>query len=87
MNDQSKPDPIDAAINAAAAPTVQMEQLQVTIASTGRPFVVAFPSDLTDAELLEIIGWQGTALRTHLAENRAKTAGGRILVARGSLPR
>ena len=80
-----KPDAIDAAIAEADKPTVQMEQLQVTISSTGRPFIVMFPSDMTDAELLEVIGWQGTALRGHLVEKRAKTAGGRIHIV-GRMP-
>jgi hypothetical protein len=83
-NDVPKPDPIGAAV-AATEQQVQMEQMQVTISSTGRPFIVAFPTDMTDAELLEVIGWAGTTLRGHLAANRAKTAGGRIQIV-GRLP-
>ena len=80
MNDAAKPDPIDAAIAAADKPTVQMEQLNVTIGSTGRPLVIAFPTDMTEPELLEVVGWMATALRGHVNTNRAKTAGGRIIV-------
>jgi len=56
-------DPIDAAI-AATRPTPDQVQLQqvgpVVIASTGRPFVLAVPPDMTDAELHEAIAWMAS---------------------------
>jgi len=73
-----KADPIDAAI--AKAETVQMLPISVTIASTGRPFQVAVPLDMTDAELVEAAGWMLTQLANHLRTERAKTPAGRILV-------
>lgn len=63
-----------------ATQAVAMEQLTVTISSTGRPFAVAIPADMTDGELLEVVGWMGTALRQHIAARRMQTAGGRIIL-------
>lgn len=81
-------DKVDEAIAAveAAPPTVEMIQIPVTIASTGRPANVALPVDCTDAELLEFAGWLLTGVAGHFRTQRAKTAGGRIIVPRGSLP-
>ncbi len=36
-----------------------LKQLTITIDSTQRPFVVAVPPDLSEAELLEIVSWMG----------------------------
>ena len=79
-------DKIDEAIAQTAAPTVEMIQIPVTIASTGRPANVALPTDCTDAELVEFTGWLLTNVAGHFRQQRAKTAGGRIIVPRGSLP-
>lgn len=50
-------DPIDQAI-AAQQQTVQLVQVgPVQIASTGRPFVLGVPQDLTSDELHEIVAW------------------------------
>jgi hypothetical protein len=51
-------DRIDDAI--AAGEPISMTQLQVNLASTGRPVMLAVPIDLTDSELIEFIGWLGT---------------------------
>ena len=49
---------IDGAIAAAGKPPgVEMAQMQRTIASTGRPFMLAVPADLTDEEALAICGF------------------------------
>jgi hypothetical protein len=85
VNDQEKPDPIDAAI-AATANSVTLMEIPVTIASTGRPFKITVPVDMTDGELAEVMGWMGSGLLNHFRAERAKTAGGRIIVPRGSLP-
>lgn len=79
-------DPTDEAIASSAQPTEQLTQLTVTIASTGRHVVIAFPLDMTDGELLEVIGWAATNLRAALAQERAKGAGGRIILPHGVLP-
>lgn len=77
----------DAAANALPAhdstakpPAVAIEQINLTIASTGRPFMLGIPTGMTESELLEVIGWLGTDLRRHLIAQRAQTAGGRILL-------
>lgn len=63
-------DPVDAAIAATTQPEpVQLQQVgPITIASTGRPAVIAVPTDLTDAELLELTSWllNPTGLRAQL---------------------
>jgi hypothetical protein len=65
-------DPIDAAVEAVERPAQAMEQTTVTISSTGRPVVIAWPPDMTDGELLEFVGWLSTNLRLELAKRRAK---------------
>ncbi len=87
MISNGKPDdPIAAAIEATEQPAaVQMSQFQVTIASTGRPFVVIVPTDMTDSELAEASGWMLTDLLRGLRNERAKTPVGRILVPSGRL--
>lgn len=82
MISNGKPDdPIAAAIEATEQPpAVQMTQLQVTISSTGRPFIVAFPVDMTDGELAEAAGWMLSSVLQGLRAERAKTPIGRILV-------
>ena len=75
------PDPVDAAIAAASEPPpVRLAQVQVTIASTGRPAVIAIPDDATDAEIAELCGWMLTTLMGSLRERRTTAASGRILL-------
>lgn len=73
-------DQIDGAIAATETRTVEMIEIPVTIASTGRPFKVAVPVDMTDAELVEATGWILTQLAAHLRTTRAKSPIGRILI-------
>jgi hypothetical protein len=66
-------DKIDAAIEAAAAePPEAHSQTTVRISSTGRHVVMSFPTDMTDQELLEFIGWLGASFRLGLIGERAK---------------
>lgn len=85
MNDNGQAkDPIAAAIAATDQPApVEMLTIPVTIASSGRPFQVSIPIDMTDGELAEVMGWMGSAILNHLRAERLKTAGGRIIVPRG----
>lgn len=85
MSDDGKaPDAIDAAIEAATEPpAVQMASVQIRISSTGRPFALQFPADMTDSELAEATGWMLTTLLVSLRTERAKTAQGRIIVPGG----
>lgn len=77
-------DPIDAAIAAAEQPQpIPMVQRQLTITTTGRPFVLAHPEDLTEGELFEVIGWMATALRGELAKRHQRSPAARILVPSG----
>lgn len=74
-------DPIDAAIAAASAPPlVTMRELRVTIASTGRPAIIAIPADASDGELAELAGWMLTQVLGALRAERAKGPRPRILV-------
>lgn len=78
MNDQ-----IDQAIAAADRPApLELVEVPILIASTGRPAVVGIPIDVTEAEVLELVGWIASSLRKHLAAN----ARSRIEIAR-SIPR
>jgi hypothetical protein len=74
-------DPVDAAIEAAQPQPVRLRQVQVTIASSGRPFVLAIPEDLSEAELFEIVGWMSNDLRIGLAQQRSPAS--RIVVPGG----
>lgn len=52
-------DPIGEAVTKTEAKSVEvrMYQQQMTLGTTGRPFVVAVPLDATTVELLDIIHW------------------------------
>jgi hypothetical protein len=81
-------DPIDAAVKATEPPTVNMEQLTITISSTGRPFIVGWPTDLTESELFEVIGFLTTGLRGEVLKRAAKRAdpASRLTIARAMPP-
>lgn len=63
-------DPIDFAIAAAKSKEQAAEpdqtMYQLTIDSTQRMVAFGCPNDLTDAELVEVIGWMTTVLRPKL---------------------
>jgi hypothetical protein len=71
---------IDQAIAVAEKTQVPMEQVNVTIATTGRPVQITFPVDMTDSELLEFVGWCGQNLRVHLFQRRQSPAVGRLVL-------
>lgn len=84
-NEKHNGDPIAQAIAATEAPAaIQMQQHTLTINSTGRPFQMVFPVDMTDSELLEVIGWMGSDLRLYLQARRKNPLG--RLVAPGGGP-
>lgn len=73
-------DPIDHAIAAAEKPVqIRMMRIPVTIASTKRPAVVELPADISDAELLELIGWLAAVVAPQLRAQR-ESPRSRILV-------
>ena len=81
-------DPIDDAIEAAASQPQQHTLVQVgpiTIASTGRPFVLSLPEHMTEAELFEVIGWMATGLRAAIVKEQEQRRPS-IILARGPLP-
>lgn len=64
-------DAVDQAIAAAEQPKpIDMAQRQVTISTTGRPFVFLHPVDMTEAELFEVVGWMATGFRAELEQRR-----------------
>ena len=64
---------IDAAIAAAREPErVEMVQRGARVTTTGRPFVVSVPVDLTDEEALAVCGFV-SQLPTALRRERTKT--------------
>jgi len=74
-------DVVGAAIAAVEQPQpVPMRQFPVTIASTGRPALVALPADATDAEIAEVCGWILTAVMGTHRQERAQAPASRILV-------
>lgn len=75
------PDKVAAAIAAVEEPKpVALIQQQVTIASTGRPAIIAVPADATDSELAELAGWMLTALMGALRAQRAASPASRIIL-------
>lgn len=62
-------DLIDKAVEAVEQ-TVQMVQVNGTMADTGRPFYLAIPADITDAELLGLLGWMSSQLAVQLRGQR-----------------
>jgi hypothetical protein len=80
-------DKVDQAIAAAAlVPDFsQNVEVPILISSSGRPAVLSIPIDVTDAELLELVGWltlPAGGLRSRLAATR----GPQLVVARGRVP-
>ena len=69
---------IDAAVAAAERPGIEMAQIRHTIPSTGRPFMLAVPVDLTEEEALAICGFVST-VPASLRQRRAQP---RILIPR-----
>ena len=50
--------------------------------------IIAFPQDMTPAELFEVVGWMGHALRLELeGRAHARQAGPRLAIARAMPPR
>ena len=84
MTDNGRePDAIDSAI--AAARSVVMRQIQVTISSTGRSAVLVVPTDASEAELVELAGWLLVNVIPAFRSERAGEAAGRIALPGGSL--
>lgn len=81
-------DKIDEAISrtAGAPPSIELEQNNLTIDSTGRPFVFLAPADLTIDEIDEICAWMLTALRGRQVARAREAAIPSIEVAR-AMPR
>lgn len=78
-------DPKADAIGAAIAKTdqpvqVAMMNIEVKIASTGRQGALLLPADASDGEVAEIAGLLLTQVLGMARQNRARTAGGRIIV-------
>lgn len=64
-------DAVDQAIAAAEQPKpIDMAQRQVTISTTGRPFVFLHPVDMSESEVFEVVGWLATAFRAEQEQRR-----------------
>jgi len=74
-------DDVDKAIDTVAN-TIEMLSIPVQISSTGRPFKIDVPADLSDAEMLEITAWMLGPLLATVRKNR-EPAKGHILTPRG----
>lgn len=91
MNGENGNDPIDQAIASVAADerTVEMVDVPVVIACSGRPVVVSLPVDCSDQEIIELAAWLLLRVRGAIAAAgvgpNAQRSG--LVVARGSLPR
>lgn len=66
-------DPLDKAIAAAGEePPVRLQMLGTRgLLSPGRPVVVEYPADMTDAELVQFGSWMLGAVQRALAERRS----------------
>lgn len=64
-------DPVGAAVAAAEEKVETHNQINLTISSTGRHVLLSHPVDMTDGELLELVGFLGSTLREALARDRA----------------
>jgi hypothetical protein len=74
-------DNVDQAI-ARAETNVEMIHIPVVVNATGRPFSVDVPVDMTELELIAMVGWITNALVNVVAQNRAKKSSP-IVVVRG----
>lgn len=73
-------DKVGAAIETAAKPVpIEMQQIQVTIGSTGRPAILVLPSDVTDGELAEVCGYMLTRVLFAKRAERAKRQTGLVV--------
>lgn len=54
----------------ATEQSVAMAQRQLTISSTGRPFVFLHPVDMSESEVFEVVGWLATAFRAEQEQRR-----------------
>lgn len=64
-------DAVAQAIEATEQATpVAMAQRQLTISSTGRPFVFLHPVDMSESEVFEVVGWLATAFRAEQEQRR-----------------
>lgn len=79
------PDRIDTAIAAADAEPEEWTQVSLTIGSTGRVIPVGLPDNLTESELLELVGWLTTVRRDAARQYAAAHARPVLSIAR-SLP-
>lgn len=80
-------DPVASAIAAVESndQAVTLQQIPITISSTGRPCIIAVPPDVTDSELAELCGWMLTGLMNAKRNERAQSPASRILVPSGVL--
>lgn len=87
MTARAMTDQIGKAIAAAEAEPVwpAMTEIPVLIQSTGRPAIVALPTDITVAEIGELAAWMLIQARHELATRAA--AASPIVVARGRVDR
>lgn len=78
-NDDTLPDPIEAAIAAVDAEPVgrriTMVEVPIVMRPDGRPAVLHCPVDLTDVEVIELAGFILGGLRPHIAKYAQPGAG------------
>lgn len=66
-------DAVAQAIEATEQATpVAMAQRQLTISSTGRPFVFLHPVDMSESEVFEVVGWMATAFRAEQEQEQRR---------------
>lgn len=73
---------IDQAINAAAQAGPVMIGAGGAFMATGRPFKIIVPEDITDAEIVDLMGFVATDLRAGAARARSGRRGKVLLVPR-----
>jgi hypothetical protein len=84
-------DPLDAAIDAVEAAAVDapepitLDQANLVLNSSGRPLIVAFPPDMSETEILDLMAWASVTLAAIMRTRRAAAAKPKIEIVR-SMP-
>ena len=75
-------DPIDQAIAAAERPVLQLVEVRVQIASSGRPVILQVPADLHDMEVIELAAFVLLHMRGSIDDMRRSSS--RLIVPRST---
>lgn len=79
-------DPVDQAIAATEQPQmVAAVERSITVTATGRTIHLLYPVDITDQEMLALIGWVAQQMPGFREQDMAKARGGLVVPPSGLL--